>query len=139
LSAFRKTYDDLRHGMPKGDRPVKQKNIYLFLAALGAALPYSQFVPWVMENGLQLGLLVRQLFANRVGGFFGLDVLVSAVVLVRFVRVEGKRLRVRHLWLPIVGLCTVGVSFALPLFLYLRESVLEGTDGASGTVSAIIS
>jgi hypothetical protein len=123
--------------MPKGDRPVKQKNVYLFLAILGAALPYSQFIPWVMENGLQLGLLVRQLFANRIGGFFGLDVLVSAFVLVRFVCVEGKRLRMRHLWLPIVGLCAIGVSFALPLFLYLRESALEGTEG--GIASAAIS
>ncbi len=118
---------------------MKQKNVYLLLAILGAALPYSQFVPWVMENGLQLGLLVRQLFANRIGGFFGLDVLASAVVLVRFVRVEGRRLRVRHLWLPIVGLCTIGVSFALPLFLYFRESALEGTDGAPGTASAVAS
>jgi hypothetical protein len=117
---------------------VKQKNVYLFLAVLGTALPYSQFVPWVMENGLQLGLLVRQLFANRIGGFFGLDVLVSAVVLVRFVRIEGKRLRMRHLWLPIVGLCTIGVSFALPIFLFLREDALEGTDGTSGNASAVI-
>jgi hypothetical protein len=115
---------------------VKQKNVYLFLAILGAALRYSQFIPWVMENGLQLGLLVRQLFANRIGGFFGLDVLVSAVVLVRFVRVEGKRLRMRYLWLPVVSLCTVGVSFALPLFLYLRESALAGTSEASGIASA---
>jgi hypothetical protein len=109
---------------------VKQKNVYLFLAILGAALPYSQFIPWVMENGLHLGF-----FANRIGGFFGLDVLVSAVVLVRFVRVEGKRLRMRYLWLPIVGLCTVGVSFALPLFLYLRESALTGTGDGAGSAS----
>jgi hypothetical protein len=122
--------------MPKGDRPVKQRNVYLFLAILGAALPYSQFIPWIMENGLHLGLLVRQLFANRIGGFFGLDVLVSAVVVVRFVRVEGRRFRVRHLWLPIVGLCTIGVSFALPLFLYLRESALAGSNEASGSASA---
>lgn len=118
---------------------MKQKNVYLVLAVLGAALPYSQFIPWVMENGLQPSLLVRQLFANRIGGFFGLDVLVSAVVLVRFVRVEGHRLHMRRLWLPIVGLCTVGVSFALPLFLYLRESALEKTGGAPGPISATTS
>jgi Terpene cyclase DEP1 len=115
---------------------MKPKNVYLLLAILGAVLPYSQFIPWVMENGLQLGLLVRQLFANRIGGFFGLDVLVSAVVLVRFVRVEGRRFRVRHLWLPIVGLCTIGVSFALPLFLYLREDALAGSSRALGGASS---
>src|SRR6266404_8254997 len=54
--------------------PMKPKNVYLLLCVLGALLPYSQFVPWVMENGLQLGMLVGQLFANRISAFFGLDV-----------------------------------------------------------------
>jgi uncharacterized protein DUF2834 len=108
---------------------VNRKNIYLFLCFLGTALPYSQFVPWVMENGLHLGLLFRQLFANRISAFFGLDVLVSSAVLVVFMRVEGRQLRMRFRWLPIAGLCAVGVSLALPLFLYLRERALEGSEG----------
>jgi hypothetical protein len=107
---------------------VNRKNIYLLLCALGVALPYSQFIPWLTENGLHIGLLFRQLFANRIGGFFGLDVLVSSVVLVGFIRAEGQRLGVRRLWLPIAGLLTVGVSFALPLFLYLRERALEARE-----------
>src|SRR5260370_649879 len=105
--------------------------MYLFLCVLGAALPYSQFMPWVLEHGLHIGLLIRQLFANRIGGFFGLDVLVSAVVLLRFIRVEGKRLGMRLLWLPIAGVFAIGVSFGLPLFLYLRERALEGLPGAA--------
>jgi len=56
----------------------------------------------------------RELFANRIGGFFGMDVLVSAVVMIFFLRREGKRLGVRHLWLPIAGVLTVGVSLGLP-------------------------
>ena len=104
---------------------MNHKNIYLFLCILGAAIPYSQFVPWVMENGLHLGMLVRQLFANRISAFFGLDVLVSSAVLLVFMRVEGKVLRIRFRWLPIAGLCAVGVSLAFPLFLYLRERALE--------------
>jgi hypothetical protein len=116
---------------PKGEVPVNQKNIYLFLCVLGIFLPYSQFIPWVVENGLHLGLIFRQLFANRIGGFFGVDVLVSSVVLIRFVHAEGQRLGVRRLWLPILGLLTVGVSCALPLFLYLREGALEGREASA--------
>jgi hypothetical protein len=104
---------------------VNRKNIYLVLCIVGVAIPYSQFVPWVMENGLHIGLLVRQLFVNRISGFFGLDVLVSSVALLVFMRVEGKLARVRFRWAPILGLCAVGVSLALPLFLFLRESALE--------------
>ena len=109
---------------------MNRKNIYLFLCFLGAAIPYSQFIPWVMENGLRVGLLVRELFANRISAFFGLDVLVSSLVLLIFMRMEGKMLRMRLRWVPIVGLCAVGVSLALPLFLYLRERALEGLPGA---------
>ncbi|HEX4543377.1 MAG TPA: DUF2834 domain-containing protein [Candidatus Acidoferrum sp.] len=104
---------------------MNRKHIYLLFCVLGVVLPYSQFLPWVVENGFHMRLFVQQLFANRIGGFFGMDVLVSAVVLIFFIRREGQRLGVRHLWLPIAGVLTVGVSLGLPLFLYLRERAME--------------
>ena len=112
---------------------MNRKNIFLFFCVLGAVLPYLQFLPWIMENGLNAQFFVRQLFANRISGFFALDVLVSAVVLAVFILVEGRRLGMHLLWLPIAGLFAVGVSFSLPLFLYLRERALEGAGGAAGT------
>lgn len=108
------------------------KTLYLVFCLLGIALPYWQFVPWVLQNGLNLRFFAEQLFANRIGGFFGMDVLVSAAVLIFFIRREGKRLEVRHRWLPIVGICVVGVSLGLPLFLYLRESALEAKQAPIG-------
>jgi Protein of unknown function DUF2834 len=99
--------------------------LYLLLCFLGVALPYSQFVPWVIEHGLDMRLFVHQLFANRIGGFFGMDVFVSAVALIGFVRNEGRRLKMERLWLPIASVLLVGVSLGLPLFLYLRERELE--------------
>jgi hypothetical protein len=109
---------------------VNRKNAYLILCILGAVLPYSQFIPWLLENGLNAPLFVHQLFANRISGFFVWDVLISAVVVVGFVRSEGKRSGVPVVWLPILGVLVVGVSFGLPLFLYLRERTLEGTGTA---------
>ncbi|MGA2098308.1 MAG: DUF2834 domain-containing protein [Candidatus Acidiferrum sp.] len=76
-------------------------------------------------------LFARELFANRIGGFFGMDVLVSAVTLIGFVRSEGRRLKMRGLWMPIVSVLLVGVSLGFPLFLYLRERELERTASAS--------
>jgi hypothetical protein len=115
---------------------MNRKNIYLFLCVLGVVLPYSQFIPWFMENGLHLGLLFRQLFANRARGFFGMDALVSSAVLVVFMRMERRRLAIRFPWLPIVALCVVGVSLGLPLFLYLREGALEAAEAAAGSTQA---
>ena len=31
---------------------MNRKNLYLLLCVLGIAVPYSQFVPWVAQNGL---------------------------------------------------------------------------------------
>ena len=106
---------------------MKPKTIYLVLCFLGVALPYWQFIPWVAANGLDMSLFFRQLFANRVGAFFGMDVLVSAVTLMIFARAEGRRLKLgaHARWLTLAATLTVGVSLGLPLFLYLRERKLE--------------
>jgi len=104
---------------------MKPKTIYLVLCFVGAALPYWQFVPWLMQHGMNLPLFSRELFANRICAFFGMDVLVSALVLIVFMRVESARLNIPRRWLPVRGVLTVGVSLCLPLFLYLRESRLE--------------
>jgi predicted exporter len=88
-------------------------------------LPYSQLVPFVREHGLDMRLFFDQLFATRISAFFALDVIVSAVVLWTFVFVEGRRRGVKRLWMPIAASLIVGVSLALPLFLYLREARAE--------------
>ena len=70
-------------------------------------------------------LFVQQLFANKISGFFGLDVVVSSVVFWVFVCSEGTRLKMRHLWIYIVCNLLVGVSMGLPLFLMMRESEVD--------------
>ena len=98
--------------------------LYLALAIIGTVAPYAKFVPWLIEHGLDLRLFVSELFSTRIGGFFGMDVLLSAVTLIVFIRREGARRKLRLLWLPIGATCLIGVSCGLPLFLYLRERQL---------------
>ena len=106
---------------------MKARHFYLICCVLGLVLPYSQFVPWLLEHGLNVTLFFRELFANRISTFFVLDVIVSAIVLIWFIQSEGKRLRVRLLWLPTIGTLIVGVSFGFPLFLFLRQVRLDRT------------
>jgi hypothetical protein len=96
-------------------------HLYLALSVAGILLPYSQFVPFLREHGFDMGIFVEQLFATRIGAFFGWDVIVSSVVLWVFVAVDGRRESIRNLWIPIAANLTVGVSLGLPLFLYMRE------------------
>ena len=106
---------------------MKSRHFYLVSCVLGLLVPYSQFVPWLLEHGLNVTLFCRELFANRMSAFFAMDVIISAIVLIWFIQSEGKRLRVRLLWLPTLGTLVVGVSFGFPLFLFLRQVSLDRT------------
>jgi hypothetical protein len=106
---------------------MRLRYLYLALCVLGVVIPYAQFVPWFLQHGLQIDLFVRELFATRIGAFFGLDVFVSAVALFVFICTERKVIAIRHVWLPIIATLVVGVSLGLPLFLYMRQRVLDST------------
>lgn len=103
------------------------KRLYLVLCLIGAALPYAAFAPWLVAHGLNVRLFWQELQANRISVFFVLDVVVSAMVVIAFTSVEQQRVRVRHRWAITCALLLVGVSLALPLFLYLREAALTAT------------
>lgn len=111
---------------------MRLRHLYLAFCVLGLVLPYSQFIPWIVEHrALNMPLFIRDLFANRISAFFGLDVIVSAIVLIAFIQIEGRRLGMRLLWLPSLSVFLVGVSLGLPLFLYLRQLRLDRTTGRS--------
>jgi hypothetical protein len=99
--------------------------LYLGLAVIGTVLPLWQFIPFLTTHGFDGPLFFRQLFENPVSAFFGMDVIVSSLVLWVFVFWEGRRSQMKHLWLYIVCNLTVGVSLALPLFLFVRERKLS--------------
>ena len=100
---------------------MNMTTVYLALCVAGTLLPCSQLLPFLRDHGLDMKVFFEQLFANPVSGFFGMDVIVSSIVLWVFVFTDGRRAGVRHLWAPIVANVAVGVSLGLPLFLYLRE------------------
>lgn len=54
---------------------------------------------WVMANALHIRFFLQQLFANRIGGFFGMDVLVAAVLLIFFVGEKDRG------WVCLIGGC----------------------------------
>ncbi len=100
------------------------RRLYLALCIPGALLPLTSFIPWFVDHGLDVGLFVSELFSTRIGGFFGWDVIVSAVTLFVFIGVESRRLGIRAWWAPVAATLLVGVSLGLPLFLFLREAAL---------------
>ena len=101
------------------------QRLFLVAVILGTVLPLSQFIPFLAAHGFDMPLFFRQLFQNHVSAFFAIDVIVSSVALWLFVFSEGRRRGMRNLWLYVVCNLAVGVSLALPLFLFFRERRLK--------------
>ncbi|WP_295891775.1 DUF2834 domain-containing protein [uncultured Vibrio sp.] len=94
---------------------------YLVLTLLGLLLPYGAFVPWLVANGLDIGLLISEAVVNPISQFAWLDVLVAAIALLGFIVVDGRKHQIKYRYFAILGTLSVGVSFGLPLYLYLKE------------------
>jgi hypothetical protein len=101
------------------------KKLHLLLAVIGFILPYYFFVSFLIENGLNLQLFFSQLFANNISSFFAVDLIITAIVFWVFLYQESQRWQISNWWVYIVTTLAIGPSFALPLFLYFRESRIE--------------
>ena len=104
---------------------MNRKNIYLVLALIGLVTPYWFLFKFLSANGLDISLLVQQLFANSISTFFAVDLIISFIVFWVYMTSEAAKLQMKNWWLYILASLTVGLSFALPLFLYFRERKLE--------------
>src|SRR5574341_943507 len=102
-----------------------KKNIFLALAIIGFLAPYYFFFSFFGESGFNFPLLVQQVFANSISIAFGIDLTVSIIVFWIYLFAEANKLQMKNSWLYLLASLTVGLSFALPLFLYFRERKLE--------------
>jgi hypothetical protein len=103
------------------------KTLYLLCAIAGSIAPWF----WLLQDTTVLlspALFLQRAFENNVAADITSDLLISALVFFAFVWVELKRLGTSRLWaIAYVGLTLgVGLSYALPCFLYHREQMLEG-------------
>ncbi len=94
------------------------KNVYLALAIVGLILPYSQFIPFLLENGLNIPLIATEITGYRLSSFAWLDVVVTALVIITLIFDEKK---LKSWWIPVAATLLIGPSCGLPLYLYMRD------------------
>jgi hypothetical protein len=115
---------------------MKLRHFYLLACVLGTVLPLHRLYPFLTQHGLDLREFFAQVYGTSVGAFFASDVTCSAVILIVFMVAEGRRLGIRRFWLPVLGLL-VGVSLALPWFLYVRQWHLDSRARSPSTREAV--
>ena len=91
------------------------KNVYLVLAIVGAVVPYLFFLDFFAESGLDLAGFAGALFVNGAAGGFSADLLITSLVfwIYMFSRADGPKP-----WIFVVLNLTIGLSCALPAYLY---------------------
>lgn len=101
------------------------KTLYIIGAIIGTLVPYYFLFRFVGQYGFDVALFTQQAVANPAAAMFTADLLISSFVFWIFLFNEGRRLSMPRLWLYVVLNLAVGLSLALPLFLYSREGALE--------------
>jgi len=101
------------------------KNIYLVLAILGAIVPYVFFFDFIKIEGLNIPLFLESLFVNGAAGGFSADLLFTSFVFWLFMFVEKNKLNMPSPYLFIFLNLTIGLSCALPAYLYARENKIN--------------
>ena len=94
------------------------KRLYMALATLGAIAPYLFFIQHFSTAGFGLGSFISALFVNGAAGGFSTDLLISSLVLWIYIFSEGK---VKRPWAFVLVNLLIGLSCALPLYLYFLE------------------
>ncbi len=102
------------------------KTLYLSAAILGTLVPWIFFGGFLAEHGISLPLFVAEVFATKPASGIAVDLLICCVVFWIWSWRDAKETNVRGWWLTVPAVWLVGLSLALPLYLWLREDAREG-------------
>ena len=94
---------------------------YLVLAVAGAILPMRYFIAWFQENGFSLSAMITAWQVNDASTGLMWDLTIAAIALTLFIIAETMIRRDYWMLMAIPATYCVGVSFGLPLYLFLRS------------------
>ena len=97
------------------------KKLYLLLAIIGAIVPYIFFFQFFQTEGLNIPAFISALFVNGAAGGFTADLLLTSFVFWLFMFQQVKKTSGPKPYIFIVLNLTIGLSCALPAYLYTRE------------------
>ena len=99
------------------------KHFYLVAAIIGAIAPYATYFGYLSYVPGSSGALSLA-WGNPIAATTLVDFTISSLVFWPFLFAEAKRLGMRHAWFFVLTNVIIGLSFALPAFLYMRERKL---------------
>jgi len=95
------------------------KTLYFTLAIIGGIVPYLFFFQFIQIEGFNIPLFVESLFVNGAAGGFSADLLISSLVFWLFMIYRTHREGGPKPVIYIIINLTIGLSCALPAYLYM--------------------
>jgi Protein of unknown function DUF2834 len=106
-------------------RTMTRERILLALTIVGFVVPNAMVALFAVRHGLTLDGYFRHWGESLPATQLALDVSIAFVAFALWAAWEGQRLRMRSWWLPVPASLLVGLCFAVPLFLLLRERAIH--------------
>ena len=100
------------------------KKFYLLAAIIGAIVPYATYFGYLAYVPGSCGALSLA-WGNPIAAATLADFTLSCLVFWPFVFAEARRLNMRFPFFFLITNVLIGLSFALPAFLYARERSLD--------------
>ena len=106
--------------------------VYLILAVVGAVWPWWYNAAFAIAHGgaFDPSVFVAEAFSTPAGGSLSADILVAAGAGSVWMIAEARRLGMRFVWAYVALGTLVAFACAFPLFLFVREGVLQRAEAA---------
>jgi hypothetical protein len=99
---------------------TREKSL-LLLAVVGFVVPNVMVGIFIAEHGLDLELYFDNWFETLPSSQLVVDLVIAFLALAVWASWDGPRTGVDNWWVVFPASLLVGVCFALPLYLYMRE------------------
>lgn len=100
---------------------LTREKLLLLLTAVGFLVPNAMVIVFLAEHGLDTGRYFGDLVETLPSAQLTADLTIAFVAFVAWAAWDGPRSGVRGWWVAIPASLLVGLCFALPLYLLLRE------------------
>ena len=104
---------------------TSRERALLALTIVGFLVPNTMVIAFVIKHGFYVSGYFNDWFQSLPAAQLAADVSISFVAFVLWSAWEGRRIGQRTWWIPIPASALVGLCFAVPLFLLLRERTLR--------------
>ena len=103
--------------------------VYLLLSIAGLVLPWHYILRHIRETGVGPGFseFISAGMVTPLTSSLTTDFLIGGTAIMIWMIAEGRKLKMKRIWIYPLLTCCISFACACPLFLFMRERHLTGS------------